>query len=158
MVMALSLTACAPTGQPSKSQIENAKDKVAEIWGALFVPEGATLITKTLTYATNPRAYPGCTVGLYYASYEIQRGFNQVLEDCRDALVDHGWELSPDHQHGLSDFEALVSGSQTILTIASKPLILHLVPAATPATDLDATVYYIGLRYYDPSRHECSED
>jgi hypothetical protein len=94
---------------------------------------------------------------MYYASYEVHQEFAEVLQVYRDELIVNGWELSPDHQHGFSDFEALISGPQVILTIASDPLIPDLVPRATPAQSPGAIVYYIGLRYYDPSRRQCSE-
>jgi hypothetical protein len=148
---------CTLLGEPSSSDIEDAQAEVAQIQEDLFVPDGASLITSTVTYATNPRVYPGCVIGMYYASYETYRGFNEVLDEYRDVLVSTRWQLSPDHEHGLSGFEALVSGPQVILTIASDPLIPDLVPLATPLKDPAATVYYIGLRYYDPSRRECSE-
>lgn len=150
------LVACAGLGEPSDDKIRKTQDKAAEIGTSLFVPPDASLITKTITYATNPRAYPGCVVGYYYASYETRQSFTDVLSEYENALVGQSWELSTAYRR-TADYEVLVSGPQVILEISSSPLISHLVPGATPSTGSNTTVYYIGLRYSDPSVHACSE-
>lgn len=153
----LTLNACQPSGRPSNEQIEDAKTRVAQIRDSLYVPKDATLLTEILTYSTNPRLYPGCVVGLVYLSYQTPHNFEDTLDEYREALTTAGWELSPDHRHDQVDVDFFVKGPQVFLEIASVPLRPDLLPIQTPPSDQDSMTYYLGLSYYAPSRHECSE-
>jgi hypothetical protein len=135
-------------------QLQRVESGIAEVRQNLYVPADAVQLAEAQQTGLRGTGR-GCLGGYLEIRYGINRPFEQVLKEYRQALLENGWEVS-DIYNSSEKRAFFQQRPEVVLLIDAEPTWLR-VP--TPGPDEEKrfqVIYGVLLMFDDPSHSGCN--